>query len=297
MKNEKNSVLHFATGAAFVILIVLGLACASVPTVQVELGANYREYVQSPIGNERVIDRVTVNSNPAGNYTDQNTISPQRLGAPYQVREDSPERHRHEDILDKLLNLARRWYPSEVVSIRNASIGGYRYINPHQEKYYEVVGNQTYERTRTVWERYTYYIADVITTEPMPDPVTHSEDFTMPGATRADIYRRARNWLEDNTQRRRIRIDSENFDRGRIQGTVTCATRADQTYIVTSTYTIDVYDARVEIRFTDAVVRRTDPALERVGDPEPIFLQSIADATLAELVDFSTTLRSTIISR
>jgi hypothetical protein len=66
--------------------------------------------------------------------------------------------------------------------------------------------------------------------------------------------------LEDNTQRRGITVQSENFDRGRITGTVRCFARTDRTYIVTSNYTIDVYDARVEMRFTDTILQRTDPA-------------------------------------
>lgn len=119
----------------------------------------------------------------------------------------------------------------------------------------------------------------------------------MPGLTRNDIYRRARNWLDDNTQKRGITVQSENFDRGRITGTVRCFARTDRTYIVTSTYTIDVYDARVEMRFTDTVLQRTDAAGQYVGNHEPIFLQSIADAAKAELVDFATSLRSYIISR
>jgi len=38
MKNEKNSVLHLITGAAFVVLIVLGLACATTPSAQAFAG-------------------------------------------------------------------------------------------------------------------------------------------------------------------------------------------------------------------------------------------------------------------
>ena len=47
------------------------------------------------------------------------------------------------------------------------------------------------------------------------------------------------------------------------------------------------------MRFTDTILQRTDP----VGNPEPIFLQSIADAAQEELVDFATSLRSFILAR
>lgn len=297
MKNEKNCVLHFATGAAFVVLILLGLACATAPkSVPVELSAGYRGYLQSAVGNERVIDTVEVKNDtnaficPAEN--NHATVPKMMLGATYYVWENNvPKRHFGEIYIDQLLNIAKRRYPSEAVIIKNARTGKHIPTN-YREVYLTDLGRSAY-----TYDCFCYYVADVVTTEPMPQPVTYSEVFTMPGATRNDIYRRARNWLEDNTQSRRIRINSEDFDLGRIRGTVTCATRTDQTYLVTSTYTIDVYDARAEIRFIDTVLQRTDPALQRVGNPEPIFLQSIADATLAELVDFSTTLRSTIVSR
>jgi len=115
--------------------------------------------------------------------------------------------------------------------------------------------------------------------------------------TRNDIYRRARNWLNDNIQRRGITIQSENFDRGRITGTVRCFARTDRTYIVTSNYTIDIYDARVEMRFSDTILQRTDPSGQNVGNPERIFLQSIADAAKKELIDFATSVRSFILAQ
>ena len=298
MMNKKN-LPHVITVTSFVVFIVLGLACATTPMVSKELGENYQKMTQPPVGNERIIDGVRLNGTPTRCYDDgKETFSQQRLGATIQVAEsNASERHPHELILDQLLNEAKRRYPSETVDIRNASIGGRRHINPRPERYIENIDGKTYNRTKTIYDHYTYYIADVITTEPMPQPVTHSENFTKPGATRADINRLALNWLEDNKSSRRIVIESQDFDRGRIKGTVTCIARSDNTYQVTSEYTIDVFDARVEIRFTDTVLRRTDPELERVGNPEPIFLQSIADAALAELVDFSTTLRSYILSR
>jgi hypothetical protein len=131
----------------------------------------------------------------------------------------------------------------------------------------------------------------------MPQPVTHSESFTKPRATRADIFRLARIWIRDNTSSRRINVESENIDLGEIIGTVTCAARADQTYVITSKFVIDVMDSGVDMRFEPAILQRTDPAQQRKGSPEPIFLQSIANAAQKELVDFSTSLRSYILSR
>ena len=303
MMNKKN-LPHIITAVSFAVFIFLGLASATVPRVPVELGEEYQAFLQQPTGNERVIDTIGVRGNSFVCRDGQHAVtSAQRLGATYQAREDSgPQRHPHEAVLDQLLSEAKRHYPSEIVNIRNARTGRHIPTNARQEQYSESVrrsdGSYTsVMRTRTVWDCVPYYIADVITTEPMPQPVTHSENFTKPGATRADIYRWAINWLEDNTQRRRIRVESEDINRGRIRGTVTCATRTDQTYIVTSSFTIDVYDARVEIRFADTVLQRSDPELQRRGNTEPIFLKSIADAALAEIVDFSTTLRSHILSR
>jgi hypothetical protein len=51
------------------------------------------------------------------------------------------------------------------------------------------------------------------------------------------------------------------------------------------------------MRFTDTILQRTDPDRQSVGNPEPIFLQSIADAAQEELVDFATSLRSFILAR
>jgi len=315
MMNKKN-LPHIITVVSFAVFIVLGLACASTPTAQIELSENYRKYLLPPSGNERAIDVVSVRGNTPFVCRDpSHKVAPeQALGATYQLGGElttkskaaeagvPSERHRHEPVFDQLLNEARRQYPNEKVDIRSAKTGGHNPSNPRMEEYTDTVKGSdglyyNVTRTRTVWDCYPYYVAGVITTEPMPPPVVHSENFQMPGLTRNDIYRRARNWLDDNTQKRGISIQSENFDRGRVTGTVTCVARSDKTYIVTSTYTIDVYDAKVEMRFTDTMLRRTDPAQQRVGNPEPIFLQSIADAAKAELVDFSTSLRSYIISR
>jgi hypothetical protein len=313
---NKERLPHIITAVSFGVFIVLGLACASTPTAQIELGANYRKYLQQPSGNERAIDSVGLRGTTSFVCRDSshNVTPAQQLGATYQLggqlttkskaeEATAPsERHRHDPILDQMLNEVKRQYPNETVDMRGARTRGHNPTNPRTEEYEENVRNSdgsysTVKRRRTVWDCFPLYVASVITTEPMPQPVTHSEDYTMPGLTRNDIYRRTRNWMDDNTQKRGITIQSENFDRGRITGTVKCFARTDRTYIVTSTYTIDVYDAKVEMRFTDTILQRTDPDRQSVGSPEPIFLQSIADAAQAELVDFATSLRSYIISR
>jgi hypothetical protein len=315
MMNKKN-LPHIITVVSFVVFIVLGLACATTPKAQIELSANYQKYLQQPSGNERAFDEVGVEGRTSFVCRDgSHNITPQQqLGATYEIggqittknkaaEASAPsERHRHEPALDQLLNEAKRQYPNETIDIRSAKTVRHIPTNPRQEKYTDSVKNSdgsytSVERTRTVWDCFPYYVASVITTEPWPQPVTYSENFTKPGSTRADIYRWAINWLEDNKTKRKIVVESEDLARGRIKGTVTCDARTDQTYIVTSGFIIDVYDARVEIKFDEAILRRTDAQQEVVGDPERIFLQSIADAAQAEITDFATTLKSVILSR
>ena len=313
---NKERLPHIVMIVSFVVFIVLGLACATTPTAQIELGANYRKYIQPPTGNERAIDSVGLRgtSNFVCRDSSHNITATQQLGATYQLggtlttRDKAAEatvpseRHRHEPILDQLLHEVKRQYPNETVDMRSARTGRHVPTNPRREEYTDYVRNSdgsstAVTRERTIWDCFLYYVASVITTEPMPQPLTHSENFTKPGSTRNDIYRWAINWIEDNTQRRRITVQSENMDRGRIQGTIRCFARTDRSYYVTSNYTIDVYDARVEMRFTDTILQRTDAAGQSVGKPEEIFLQSIYNAARDELVDFATSLRSSILAR
>ena len=295
-------VSHIITAVTLIIFGVLGLASASTPTVKVNLSERYTSMVARPTGNERIIDTVSVNGNSSECRDQQHVVTPNALGTSYNEREDSARRHRDEPILAQLLNAANNLYPNENISIKNARIGGNRHINIRYEtltQNYRDNNDQWRSRQiqRPVWDCYLFYVADVVTDEPMPQPVTHSENFQMPGLTRNDIYRSTRNWLEDNTQRRGITVQSENFDRGRITGTVRCFARTDRTYIVTSNYTIDVFDARVEMRFEDTILQRADASGQYAGNPERIFLQSIADAAKEELVGFATSIRSFILSR
>jgi hypothetical protein len=262
-----------------VILVVLLQACVSTPTIPVELSAGYRGYLLPPAGVERKIDEVRIRGSSSFVCRDgQHSItSVQRLGATYQVRDPnapqptgmaaifstsgpqrSANRHDHEPSFDQLINEANRQYPTETLDIRNSRTGGHIPTNARLEEYSESVKGSdgryySQTRTRTVWDCFPFYIADVITTESMPTPVTHTETFTMTGSTRNDNYRRANNWLEDNMGRRRIGDIDGDFDRGRLRGSVTMVARADQTYRVTSNFTIDVYDARIEVRFNEAI--------------------------------------------
>jgi hypothetical protein len=313
---NKERLPHIITAVSFVVFIVLGLACATTPTAEIELGDNYRKYLQQPSGNERRIDSVALRG--ATSFVcrdDSHNVTPaQQLGVTYKLGGEltskskaaeataPSERHKHEIIFDQLLNEVKKQYPNETVDMRNARTGGHDPTNRRSEEYQESVRYSdgsygTVTRIRSVWDCFPVYVASVITTEPMPQPVTHSENFTMPGLTRADIYRRAIFWLKDNTQSRGIKIEDENIDLGRITGTVRCSARTDRTYIVTSTYTITVYDAITEMRFTDTILQRTDPTGQNVEKPEQIFLQSIADAAKEEIVNFATSLRSSVISR
>jgi len=309
MNKEQKNLPHISTVVSFVVLIVLGLACASAPTLSVELAKEYQRYLLPPSGNERVIDSVGVRGSTSFVCRDgQHQITPaQVLGATYQVRDPNApkqgldailvgheqqddDRHKHEPIFGHLLNEAKKQYSSVTVDIRNAKTSSHIPTNARQEEYVENVPNsagqmQIVRRTRTMWDCFPYYTAEVITTEPMPRPVTHSENFTKPGSTRDDIYRRAINWLEENKQSRSITIPTQNMARGRLQGTVTVSAIADQTYLIVSTYTIDVYDARVEMRFENT----------KLQTGEEILLQSIANAAQAALIEFSTTLRSAIL--
>ena len=320
---KTRGILHFFALTGLAVFVFMVQTCASDPTVPVELGASYREYLQQPIGNERKFDEVRVKSSASFvcRDTQHAVTNAQVLGVTYQVSTAEPktglagffsapqgpkrstDRHDQEPIFDQLLSAAKAQYPSEKnITIRNARTGGHIPTNARQEEYNESVkGNDgkyyTVKKTRPLWDCFLYYVADVVTTEPMPKPVAHTETFTMKGSTRNDNFRRTQNWLEDNAGKRRITIDSRDFDVGRIKGTVTCAAITDHPYKITSNFTIDVYDAKIEVKFAEATLQRTDPSQQRAGPPEPIFLQSIADAALAELVDFSTSLRSYIISQ
>lgn len=178
------------------VFIVLGLACASTPTAEISIGENYRKYLQPPSGNERAIDSIGLRGTTSFVCRDSshNVTPTQQLGATYQLGGElttkskaaeataPSERHRHEPILDQLLNEVKKQYPNETVDMRSARTSRHIPTNPRTEEYQDSVKNSdgtysTVTRIRTVWDCFPYYVASVITTEPMPQPVTHSEKF------------------------------------------------------------------------------------------------------------------------
>lgn len=303
---ERKGKLHFIAVCAFVIFVVLGFACASTPQTTVELNQRYLGMTQAPASGERIIHRgISVNGNSSVCRNADHRVSVQRMGSSYQVREDRvPDRHQHEPILDQLLVVARNTFPPALVSeinIRNASIGGNRHVNPRLEEYQESVRNSAGQfvsvtRTRTIWDCFTFFTADIVTNEPMPETVTHSVDLTVAGVSRADLYRRVDNYFDDRRYSEAnslgIRITRTDFDVGRIRGEFIYTIPSIGSYRITSAFTIDVHDSRAEIRFTDTMMQRA------VGSSsEPVFLQSIADAAQEELVNFTNSLRSYISTR
>ena len=310
MKNESKEKLHIIAITAFAVLIVLGLACASAPQVTVELNQKYLGMTQSPAPGERIIQKgISVNGSSSACRDTQHSVSVQRMGSSYQIREsDAPSKHRHEPILDQLSAIAKNNFPNSLVNnvnIRNASIGGNRHVNPRQEEYKDTErrtnssGQYVYvevTKVRTVWDCYLFYTADVVTNEPMPETVTYSVDLDLAGVTRADMYRRADNYFDDRRFNEAnslgIRITRTDFDVGRIRGEYYFSIPTMGSYRIVSAFTIDVHDSRAELRFTDTFMQRS------IGSSsEPIFLQSVATAASAELLNFSNSLRSYISTR
>jgi len=233
----------------------------------IEMSESYRDMIQAPKSNERIIDSVRTSETISGQ-----TVSPPRMGAPYRVSEDrSSERHRHELILDRLAEDAKSRFPNVTVNIRNARIESNNHPN-------------------------IFYIASVVTTQAMPETVTYNANLAVAGVTRADLYRRVDNYFDDRRFNEAnslgVRISRRDFDVGRIRGEYFYAIPSMGSYIIISEFAIDVHDARAEIRFTDTKMQRA-----RDSSVEPIFLQSIAEAARAELVNFSNNLRSYINTR
>jgi len=157
----------------------------------------------------------------------------------------------------------------------------------------------------------SYHFAYVVTPDPMPQPVAHSDTITVTPAgggtitasdgsiighisvaqvTRADLYRRAHNWLTD-VQTDRAQIQSADINLGRITGTYTFVVWSGLNYIINSNFIIDVHDASAQIRFENTVQHRSE-----ASPAEPILLQSVANMAHAELVTFSDALIARIIS-
>jgi len=308
---KKDFGAHVIALGAFVVFIVLGLACASTPRKTIEVSESYRGFTSAPVGTERIIGRVQVQGKTSFvSQESQPSVTPaQRLGAPYEVSLEEPtqktglaamfatverdrNRHDHEPIFDQLQSEAKRQFPSEVVSIRNAKTAGFNPTNARQETYSESVKGSdgkyySVQRTRTIWDVFPVYTADIITTQPMPPPVIYSEHFTVAKSTRADIFRLARRWIRDNSSSKYIIVvNSEDINIGELMGTVTYTARADDDYQITSKFTFDIMDAGVDMKFDST----------KLTNGRDIFLKSIADSAQKELVNFSTSIKSYIIT-
>jgi len=299
----RKSLFLFTKCISLIMVVYLLNSCATV-----QLCEQYRCMLQQRHANERVIGNVMLHAV----RVDLPGVRCDR-GLPGQDIIDlvflAPARHPSEPILDRLLNEAQRRFPNEQIALRDA-----RYV------------------CRGVYS----FVADVVTTEPMPQAVAHSEIITVTEGqigniiasdgsvlgqisfaqvTRGDLYRRAHNWLTDTA--RNVAIQTADLGLGRIIGRYSfTVTTGGDIYLISSTFTIDIHDARAQIQFEEAVLQRPfDSVLpiivgnftrERdhtvfegrtfVRDNEPIFLQSIANLAQVELACFTNALISRITS-
>ena len=287
MKNEKSSKLHFVSVSAFVIFIVLGLACASTPTIPMELNERYMLMPQQPTGSERIIASIRIIDEESllKCRTDQERHPGigKRLGAPYQAFEGT-ERHRHERILDLLLNEARILLPNETIDIRNAIIAGYVDRNPRP---IELSSSDGRKWTETEYDCRPVFTADIVTTEPAPQPITYANNISREGQSRFDLYGRLhRELINFRHTSARVEIKSQNSDLGSITGVYFFTVNTGQEYLIIAPFQIYVFDGSAEILFKDVGMEN-----------KPIFLQSIANLAHAEITNFANNLVSSITPR
>ena len=212
------------------------------------------------------------------------------MGAPYEAYE-STTRHKDEPILDQFLNEAKRRYPNDTVTIRSATLVRYVHLNPKQRQVTEHPSGRII--TYTSYDCHPYYTADVAIAEPMPQLITYTNNITLEGQSRNDLYRRVNREFEDFRQpSARIEVQTADFDLGRIRGRYIFTEKTVQTYIITAPFTVDVLDGSAQIRFENPSLQRSSGSRE-----EPIFLQSTADLVRSELVTFANNLISKITSR
>lgn len=288
----KRKLLNLTIYTILLFVAVLLNSCTMVPIV---LDARYQRMPSPRAEGERVIDEVVLSgkvyeSNSKDGYP--STPSPKRMGNTYNVFEkQGSQRHRDESILDQLLNKARQMYPNEAIDIRNATEGAERVNTRTESGSFTNKDGQTTRWTSYIAKFQTYYIAEIVIAEPIPQPPSHSVEIPLIGVSRADLYRRAYNWLTD-TKSDAVRIVIDDFDRGRLQGEYDIVITHGLTYLITSTFTIDVHDERADIRFEKPRLRR-----HRSRQDEPIFLQSIANKVQTEMGVFSEDLKHSTSSR
>jgi hypothetical protein len=181
---------HFARYGISITLLMVMFLLNSCATTTILLSEEYQSKIQKSNQKERAIDiailyqgQYGLQREPANWFRDCNSVntSPQPMGRQYTVLgENVKQRHREEPILDSLFNMAKEEYPYDKVDIRNA-ISGYKYLN------FLGLGGGCQ----------LIYGADIVTTEPMPEPVTYKMEISLKEGTRDDTFRKIHNWFDD----------------------------------------------------------------------------------------------------
>ena len=308
----------FAMYTTIFVMILTLISCA---TVDININPIYQGMIQQRQNGERLIDMIIVeevcsgycNHSISDFFTRYDRHYNGNMGAKYPVPESKgSERHRDEKVIDQMLAKAKSLYPVDTVEIKNASAN----FNSFTKR---DIGGNVLEYTRVV------YSAEVVTTEPMPEPVTHSANISisqnqggsllsvdgavigqvsLASISRADLYRRAHNYLTDTNHRmsnanaefQTVQFIQTDIDLGRIRGIYTFQLELGQKYRITSTFTIDVHDSGSQIQFADTNLQRWSGVgnIKTIGRPEPVFLQSIANLAQAEIFRFTNDLVTSI---
>jgi hypothetical protein len=302
---------HFARYGISITLLIVVFLLSSCATTDIHLNEGYRSKVQKPNQPERVIDRAVLFKDegkllryPPSRFVEcpqyTSAYSPGPIGEQYMVfGENVKERHRDERILDSLFNVAKEEYPNDQVDIRNAS-------KVYERLYFGRGGGDVC---------LLIYFADVVSTEPMPEPVTHSVELSVEG-NKDDAYKRVDTWFDDrkydeNKTNVGVKIQRADPATRRISGDyIFLITYGKNSYKITSAFNIDIWndkpavlsfksslmernvgkidDKNTQSAETNIISKKTD---EKKGS-EPIFLQSIANLVKAELVRFSEELKA-----
>jgi len=280
---KKRVMSHFVVAAGSLIFTALLVSCVTM--VPVNLSDRHRGMVASPAGGERIIDRVWIQTpNPVARHPQDTPPQEHRLGAPRNVPEDRVHQgHPDAQLLDGLASRAQAMYPNEAITIRNASR---TFQLAGTEPRTEVLSGGV---TRTIhYNRFNVWVfADIVTTEPAPQPISTISNIPMDGQTAADIFRQAVFHLERD---RSVHIDVAQEGLRRIMGRYTFPLSPNQ--IITAQLEVIVLDGSAQVRFHDVTLQRSQQARS-----EPIFLQSIADRAHAELTNFTNTMISAIAVR
>jgi hypothetical protein len=212
-----------------------------------------------PTEDERVIGAVLTQVTPLGGrlYVGGSTVDnvpsavaewfipPQspvnkRMGGAYG---GAGQRHPDEYVLDELLRMAKAHFPNETIDLRNATVG----THPLVDRYGETIYSK-------------YYIADVITTEPMPAPITHSRVFSLIGASQADLFQQVNYWLNELISKNTLQVEIQSVasDGSGIRGEYIFEVLygGGNVYEITSSFSIDIYDENVRITLAEPRLQR-----------------------------------------